>query len=314
LPKSIIMDVDVGVDDALAIILATRSPELDVRAITTVSGNVHVDKTSMNALKVLEVLGSPRIPVAKGMAKPLLRELETAEDFHGKDGLGDSNIPAPKLRLDNRHAVDLLLEETASNPKEITIVATAPLTNLAVATLRDPNFAKNVQQLVIMGGAYNVTPYGYGNANPAAEFNVYVDPEAASIVFNSGIPVTAVGLDITTQPNATLTKDLYQKLERAGTTLTKFAALITRQLMTKYGFIHLHDPMAAAIAADPTLASTKKYHVDVETTSNLTRGQTIADRRDWLPESYKKPPNASICTSVDGERFLKMFFERITRV
>jgi len=307
------MDVDVGIDDALAIILASQSPELNLRAITTVSGNVHVDKTSMNALKVLEALGTPTVPVAKGMAKPLLRELEVGEDFHGRDGLGDSNIPPPKLQLDRRHAVDLLLQETASNPKQVGIVATAPLTNLAVAILRDPNFARNVKELVIMGGAYNVTPYGYGNVNPAAEFNIYADPEAASIVFKSGIPLTAVGLDITTDPTATLTKDLYQKLDGAGTPLTKFAALITKQLIAKYGFFHLHDPIALAIAADPTLASMRKYHVDVETISNLTRGQTVADRRDWLPESFKRP-NASICTGIDGKRFLEMLFERISRV
>jgi len=312
LRKPVIMDVDVGVDDALAIMLAYRSPELKVRAITTVSGNVHVDKTSVNALRVLEALGASEIPVAKGMAKPLLRELEIAEEFHGKDGLGNSSLPTPKLQLDHRHAVDLLIEETNANPKKLTVIATGPLTNIATALLREPRLAENVQNLVIMGGAYGVTPYGYGNANPVAEFNIYVDPEAASIVFKSGIPLKAVGLDVTTDPKATLTKDLYEKIEQVGTELSGFVALITRELMSRHGYVHLHDPMAVAIVVDPTLVTTREHHVDVETVSSLSRGQTIADRRDWLPELLRQKPNASICTGIDGQRFLEMFLERVT--
>jgi len=305
------MDVDVGVDDALGIMLAVRSPELDLRAITAVSGNVHVDKTSVNALKVLEALGVTGIPVAKGASKPLLRDLEVAEDFHGKDGLGDSNLPSPKLQLDRRHAVDLLLEETAANPKHITVVATGPLTNIATALLREPHFADDVQELIMMGGAYGLTPYGYGNMNPVAEFNIYVDPEAAHIVFKSGIPITAVGLDVTTDPKATLTKELHKRIELSETGLSRTVALITRRLMTRYGFMHLHDPIALAAAVDRTLVTTKRYHVEVETASNLTRGQTVADRRDWLPESYKQRPNVNVCTSVDGGRFLNMFMKRV---
>lgn len=309
--KKIIMDVDVGVDDALAILLATRSPELDLQAITTVSGNVHVDQTTLNSLKVLEAIGKPEIPIAKGFSKPLEREFEVGDDYHGKDGLGDSNLPSPRIPVDGRHAVDLLVEETRANPKGITVVATAPLTNIAAAILRDREFTRRVQELVIMGGAYAVTPYGYGNMNPVAEFNIYVDPEAASIVFQSGIPITAVGLDVTTNPKTRLTKELYQKISEAGTPIPRFAALITKQLMTRYGSMHLHDPMAVAVAADPTLVTTREYHVDVETVSSLTRGQTVADRRGGLPESSMQRPNAKICTTVNGERFLKLFMDRV---
>lgn len=304
--------MDAGVDDALAILLAVRSPELRIRAITTVSGNVHVDKTSINVLKVLEAIGVSEIPVAKGMAKPLLRHLEVAEDFHGKDGLGDSDLPPPKLQLDKRHAVDLLLEETSAQPGKITVVATCPLTNIATALLREPRFAENVRELVIMGGAYGLTAYGYGNANAVAEFNIYVDPEAASIVFRSGIPLTCVGLDVTTDPKATLTMDLHRRIDRSKTDSAKIAARTTRQLITRYGLFHLHDPMAVAEVVDPSLFTTKKYHVDIETVSNLTRGQTVVDRRDWLPQSQKRPPNASVCTGIDGERFLKMFMQRVS--
>jgi purine nucleosidase len=311
LAKQIIMDVDVGVDDALAIILATRSPELDLRAITTVSGNVHVDQTTANSLKVLEAIGRPEIPVAKGSSKPLERKFEVADDYHGKDGLGDSNLPPPRIPADGRHAVDLLVEETRASPKGITVVTTAPLTNIAAAILRDREFTRRVQELVIMGGAYAVTPYGYGNMNPVAEFNIYVDPEAASIVFQSGIPITAVGLDVTTDPEVRLSKELYKTMEEAGAPVPKFAALITKQLMTRDGFMYLHDPIAVAVAADPTLVTTREYHVDVETVSSLTRGQTVADRRGGLPESSMQRPNAKICTNINGGRFLKLFMDRV---
>ena len=305
------MDVDVGVDDALAIVLATRSPELDLQAITTVSGNVHVDQTTLNSLKVLEAIGKPEIPVAKGLSKPLEREFEVGDDYHGKDGLGDSNLPSPRILVDGRHAVDLLVEETRANPKGITVVATAPLTNIAAAILRDRDFTRRVQELVIMGGAYAVTPFGYGNMNPVAEFNIYVDPEAASIVFKSGIPITAVGLDVTTDPEARLCKELYQTMVEARGPVPKFAALITKRLMTRDGFMYLHDPIAVAVAADPTLVTTREYHVDVETLSSLTRGQTVADRRERLPESSKQRPNAKICTNINGGHFLKLFMDRV---
>jgi len=277
-----------------------------------VSGNAHVDKTSINVLKVLEWIGVSGIPVAKGMAKPLSRHLETSEDFHGADGLGDTNLPPPKLKLDPRQAVDLLIQEAQNNPKTLTIIATGPLTNIATVLQRDPSFAENVKELVIMGGAYNVTPYGYGNMNPVAEFNIYADPEAAKVTFNSGVPITAVGLDITTDPTATLTKELYEKLEESSSPRARLGATVTKRLMSQYGFVHLHDPMAVAVVADPSLVTTKKYHVDVETVSGLTRGQTVTDRREWLPESYKRPPNVNVCTRIDGQRFLHMFIERMT--
>jgi inosine-uridine nucleoside N-ribohydrolase len=312
MPKQVILDVDVGVDDALAIMLATASPELTVRGITTVSGNVHVDKTSINALKVLEAIGIDHIPVTKGMGKPLVRELEVAEDFHGADGLGDTNLPPPQLKLDSRHAVDFLIEETRNSPRNLTVVATAPLTNIATALQRDRDFIRNVKELVIMGGAYGVTPYGYGNMNPVAEFNIYVDPEAAKQVFNSGIQLTAVGLDLTTDPDASLNMQLFEQLKAARSPRAKLAAAVTKRLMSRYGFVHLHDPMAVAVTVDPSLVTTKRYHVDVETVSDLTRGQTVTDRRDWLPDSYKHPPNVNVCTGIDGKRFLRMFMERIT--
>jgi purine nucleosidase len=313
LVQKIMIDMDAGVDDALAILFALCCPEADLRAITAVSGNVHVDKTSVNALRVLEAVGVSGVPVARGMAKPILRELETGESFHGSDGLGESGLPMPRIQLDKRHAVDLLLNETATDPKRITVVATGPLTNIATALLRDPQFAENVERLVIMGGAYGLTPYGCGNTTPAAEFNIYVDPEAASIVFQSGIPLTCVGLDVTTDPAATLTKNLWETFEKSGTAAAKLATRITNLYMSRFGFLHPHDPMAVAAVVDPSLFTTGEYSVRVETIGVLTRGQTIADRRLRLPEGHKMPPNASVCTAVDGKRFLELFLERLTQ-
>lgn len=312
--RPIVLDVDPGIDDALAIALATASRELEVRGITCVSGNAHVDKTSINALKVLEAIHVDNIPVTKGMARPLARELEVAEDFHGADGLGDTGLPLSKLKLNPKNAVDFLTEETRKNPKSLTVIATGPLTNIATAIQRDPGFVANVKELVIMGGAYNVTQYGYGNMNPVAEFNIYVDPEAAKQVFNSGIPITAVGLDVTADPNASLTKQLFEKLEASVSARARLSVAVVKRLIARYGFVHLHDPMAVAVVVDPSLVTTKKYHVDVETVSELTRGQTVTDRREWLPDSYRRPPNVNVCTSIDGERFLGMFVERMISV
>ena len=311
MPKSVILDADTGIDDALAIILLARSPEIELRAITAVSGNVHVDKTSINALKILEALNIRNVPVARGLGKPLLRNLEGADEFHGKDGLGNSNLPLPKQQVDHRHAVDLLLEETSRAPGRITVVATGPLTNIAIALLREPNFARNVKELVIMGGAYALTPFGCGNTNPVAEYNVFVDPEAASIVFQSGIPLTAVGLDVTADPKAAITETIYQRIKQATSDTSRLSVMMISQLMTKYGIFHVHDPMAAAMVIDPSLFKTQKYHVDIETVSPLSRGQTIIDRREWLPHESKQPPNANVCISVDGPRLLNLFMERI---
>jgi len=306
--------MDPGIDDALGILLALRSPELKLRAITTVSGNVHVDKTSVNALKVLEIAGVSDIPVAKGFSKPLVRQLVTAERFHGVDGLGDAGLPTPKLTLDKRHATDLIIQEVeASEKREITLIATGPLTNIAASLKRSPEISEKVDQLIIMGGAYGVTPYGLGNQTPVAEFNIYVDPEAAKIVFRSGIPLTAVGLDVTTNPSAVLESKLYSEICSADTPVAKFISKITRSWIAQWGTITIHDPMAVALCIDRTLFKTDRFHVDVETTGELTVGQTVTDRRFWLEEVYRAKPNVNVCVDVEGKRFLKLFMDRLVR-
>jgi inosine-uridine nucleoside N-ribohydrolase len=309
--KPVVLDMDVGVDDALALMLAIHSPELEVLAVTAVSGNAHVDNTSKNALKVLEWFDVANVRVARGMAKPLTRDLTVAPEYHGRDGLGDTRLPEPRRRLDAKHGVDALVEEVMrAAPRSLTLIATGPLTNVAAAFLMEPSLAGRLRELVIMGGAYETTPYGVGNQTQVAEFNIYVDPEAAKIVFNSGVGLTAVGLDVTTDPTGILTLAKFKQIERAR---TRSAALITKvlgKLIRKFGSFALHDPMAVAYAIRPSMFKTAQYHVDVETRGELTRGQTVADRRSWRPKGAVKPPNANICVGVDGPRFLDFFFER----
>ena len=309
MPKRVILDMDPGIDDALAILLAVKSPELKVEAITTVSGNVHVDKASLNVLKILELAKVRNVPVAKGMQRPLIRELETAEHIHGEDGLGNTKLPVPKLLLHPKHAVDLLIEKISSAPKEITLVTTGPLTNVAMAILKEPKIVHQIKEVILMGGAFALTPYGYGNVTPVAEFNIWCDPEAAKIVFHSGLPIVAVGLDVTADPSACLREDHLKKLSSAKTAISKFIVQASRfyLMRTQRDLMELHDPIAVAVAIDKSLVATRRFFVDVETKGEITRGQTIVDRR---PQSTIKG-NIEVCYGIDGSRFLSLFMERL---
>jgi inosine-uridine nucleoside N-ribohydrolase len=307
LPKDIIIDCDVGIDDALAIMLALASKEVKIRAITTVAGNAEVEKTSQNALKVLEAFDASDIPVARGHARPLKRELYTAGYVHGLDGLGDADLPRPKLKLDTRHAVDLIIEHAERG--DLHLVCTGPLTNLASALSKAPYIVERLRDVTIMGGAYGLTPYGFGNVTPVSEFNAYVDPEAAKMVFASGVKLTAVGLDVTTDPTATLTKDKYERLVALPGRGARFLKKISANLMKSWGSFCLHDPMAMAYVVDPTLLTVKEYGVDVETEGTIARGQTVVDRRVWR-EVVEFRGKANVAVSVDGPRFLRVFEER----
>lgn len=305
--KDIIIDCDVGIDDALAIMLALASKEVKIRAITTVAGNAEVEKTSENALKVLEAFDVGDIPVARGHARPLKRELYTAGYVHGLDGLGDANLPRPKLKLDSHHAVDLIIEE--AEREDLHLVCTGPLTNLASALSKAPHIVDRLRDVTIMGGAFGLTPYGFGNVTPVSEFNAYVDPEAARMVFASGLKLTVVGLDVTADPTATLTKDKYEKLAALPSRGARFLKKISENLIKSWGSFCLHDPMSIAYVVDPTLLTVKEYPVDVETEGMIARGQTIADRRIW-PEVVEFKGKANVAVSVDGPRFLRLFQER----
>jgi pyrimidine-specific ribonucleoside hydrolase len=307
--KHIILDTDPGVDDALAFMLAFNSPELSVEAVTTVVGNVSQEKCHRNARQLLEFLGRTDVPVCSGAEKPLLREPRDAEGFHGKEGLGDAVLPAPRMRLDPRNATQVMHQMAGELGKDLTLVAIGPLTNVAAALVSDPTLAETVNGLVIMGGAFNLTPYGVGNANAVAEFNVWHDPEAARIVFNSGIPMICAGLDTTTHPDYRMSPAMFGEIEARGTRKSRLVADLCGGIVRRFNGFSLHDPMAVAYAVDPTMFRTEKCRVDVETQGELTRGMTVVDRRRYHRAS--DTPNVEVIVEVDAERFHRLIVERV---
>jgi inosine-uridine nucleoside N-ribohydrolase len=309
--RHIIIDTDPGVDDALSLILAFNSPELKVEAVTTVVGNVGQKKAYRNALQILDFLDINSIPVGKGAIKPLLRKAADATGIHGESGLGDAILPEPRSRSYEKPAVELILEKAEEFDTRLKIVAVGPLTNIASAILVDPMIVNKLAGLVIMGGAYGVTQYGYGNVTPVAEFNIWHDPEAAKIVFDSGIPLIAVGLDVTTHIDNRLSNSVFKEIERMQTKRSKLVADLSRNLVKRFGSISLHDPMAIAVAIDPKMVERKRFAVDVEIVSELTRGQTVTDRRKQNQLLTRKKPNVDVCVSVNSKRFLKMFMDRV---
>ena len=313
-----ILDVDTGTDDALALTLAVISPEIEVLGVTSVSGNVHVSKTSVNSLRVLEYLGFGDVPVFRGAAKPLVKELRTVEWVHGSDGLGDAGIPMPAGRPEDKPAAEFIVETVRrAGSGEITLIATGPLTNLAIALLLEPRIVEKLGRIVVMGGAFGVTPYGTGNITPVSEFNIYTDPEAAKIVFESGADIACVGLDVTMDPSAVLRPKHIDELRGSKSRAADLAIRVTRGMMERVGFFALHDPMAVALAIKPELFKTEEYHVQVSLEEGDLRGQTIADRRWFVREMGEKlgikPRGARIkvASRVDGPGFLEFFLGRI---
>jgi inosine-uridine nucleoside N-ribohydrolase len=320
--KRIIIDTDIGIDDALALILALKSKELQLEAVTTVSGNVHVDKCTKNALIILELMHRKHVPVAKGASKPLSRELHTAEHVHGKDGLGDSGLPEPKIKPIDKNAADVITEKVTGNPGEIALVPIGPLTNIALALQREPQVAEKVREIVLMGGAYGVSPYGYGNVTPVAEFNVFTDPEAARTVFESGAKITAIGLDITNDPDTLMTQGDLEKIGRANTTAARIVMKITEKLLdfnerrTGHRAMAIHDAIAVSYLIYPNLFTVRKHIVSIETKGEFTTGQTIADRRTGIlrVDSETGEPNVHICASVNGRELINLLTNRIKDV
>lgn len=308
--KHVVIDTDPGVDDALALMLAFSSPELSVEGVTTVSGNVSQEKAHQNALKLLEFLGVNNVPVSYGSVKPILREAIDATEIHGKTGLGDAFLPEPKIRSDERTAVELILEKSKKLDGRLILVAIGPLTNIATAILTEPRIVKRAE-LVIMGGAFNMTPYGYGNVTPVAEFNIWHDPEAAKIVLNSGIQITAVGLDVTQKPDNRLSISFLSKIKNFEGRRAHLVADLCRSLVLRFDGLSLHDPLAVAAALDPNLIKTKRLSVDVETVGTLTRGQTIVYRHGQ--SSLRGSTHIEVCVSVDSDRFLSLFLDRVVK-
>jgi pyrimidine-specific ribonucleoside hydrolase len=299
----IVIDCDPGHDDAIAILLALASPEVEVRGITTVAGNQTLEKTTRNALKVLELAGRSDIPVAAGADRPLKRKLRTAPNVHGESGLDGPDLPEPTTEPVVAHAADFLAELLEPG---VVLVPTGPLTNVAMLLDRHPDVKDRLERIVWMGGAI-----GEGNVTPAAEFNAFVDPEAAAAVFGSGIAVTMIGLDITHKALFTRAHaDRLRETGRAGKAVAELSDFFQRFHESRYGFdgSPIHDALAVAEVIDPSLVTTIHCNTEIETASQYCDGRTVVDR--WLATDRPKNCNAGI--GVAAERFLELLVERIS--
>ncbi len=313
MPKKIIIDTDPGIDDAMAILFALQSPELEVVGLTTIYGNVHTPLATQNALRLVEFADRPNIPVAHGANLPLFVSLDSVADYvHGFDGLGDTNQPPPQGQPVEVSAAQFIVELIMANPGQITLVPVGPLTNIALALALEPRIIDNVAEVVIMGGAATVN----GNRNPAAEANIFNDPHAADRVFTAGWPVVMVGLDVTMK--TVMTEDYLASLKANNSKIGHYIYDISRFYqdfhIEAYGKtdIHTHDPSAIAYAIDPTLFTTQTAPVRVITTG-LALGQTMIDhRQQWnSPNAWTDQPPTHICLDVDSERLLALYHQRI---
>lgn len=301
----ILIDCDPGHDDAIALMLAAASPEVELVGVTTVAGNATVDKTTRNALAVLELIGRTDLPVATGSDIPLERDLVTAEYVHGATGLDGPEISEPTTRPHELGAVAFLAQILAASDQPITLIPVGPLTNIAKLIAAHPELVKRIERIVLMGGSI-----GLGNITPAAEFNIYVDPEAADLVFRSGIDITMIGLDVTHR--ARLTSNHAEQLRPTGPAGAFVAGLLdffVANYQRRMGFdgAPIHDALAVAYVIWPDLVKTEHFAVEIDTTDGPSAGRTLVDRYHVTG----REPNARVGTSVDSERFAGLLLERI---
>jgi len=306
--RHFIIDTDTASDDAVALVMALRYPGVQVEAITVVGGNVPVDRGVQNALYTVE-LCKKQVPVYRGMGTPIVRPLETAQHVHGGDGMGDIGLPLSGRAPTPGQGVTALIETINRFAGEIMLVTLGPLTNVAVALLQDPSIATKVENCVVMGGIGQ----GYGNVTPVAEFNIWVDPEAAKIVFESGMPLTMVGWDVS-RTYAVFDPHEAARLRRLGTPLAQFCVDIQKVVnefalnVTRLQGFDLPDPMAMAVALDPTVATVaKRLYVEIETSSLSCRGQTIVDHLQVTGHE----PNVNVVLEASRESFLSILYESV---
>ncbi len=311
-PRKIIIDTDPGQDDAVAILLALASPdEIEVLGITAVAGNVPLALTAKNARIVCELAARPDVPVFAGCDRPMGRALVTAEHVHGETGLNGPDLPDPSMPLQDRHGVDYIIDTLRREPAgTITLCPLGPLTNIATAFEKAPDIIPRVQEIILMGGAY----FAVGNITPAAEFNIYVDPQAADIVFKSGVPITVMPLDVTHQALVTRARnDAFRALGTpVGTAVAQMTDFFERFDKAKYGSegAPLHDPCVTAYLIRPDLFSGRHINVEVETGSELTLGMTVAD---WWGVT-DRPTNALFIGHVDADGFFDLLTDRLARL
>jgi purine nucleosidase len=318
-PRTFLIDTDTASDDAVALIMALRTPEVRVAAITVVAGNVELQQATRNALYTVELCGA-NVPVYSGAEKPLLRAYESATWFHGRDGLGDHNYPAPRQAAEKQQAVDAIIETIEANPG-LVLVTLGPLTNVALAVSKKPGIVAKVSRCVVMGGA----PCCEGNVTPAAEYNIWVDPEAAQIVMRSGLPVELIGWHLC-RGDAVLREPEITQVDGFNTALAHFAIECNSHARTAYKIqtgedgICLPDPVAMCLALDPTVGTAwSEHYVEVETESELTRGMTVVDRLSVAADERNRAvwdralrgPKAKVCWSIDNTRWKAALYQAL---
>ncbi|MEU1023279.1 nucleoside hydrolase [Streptomyces sp. NPDC005904] len=310
MPRKIILDCDPGHDDAIAMLLAHGNPDVELVAVTTVVGNQTLEKVTRNALSVARIANITGVPFAAGCSRPLVRTIETAPEIHGESGIDGPVMPEPTLALDERHAVDLIIDTVmAHEPGEITLVPTAGLTNIAMAARKEPRIVERVREVVLMGGGYHT-----GNWSPVAEFNIKIDPEAAHIVFNERWPLTMVGLDLTHQ--ALATPEVVERIAKVDTR----PAVFVNELLDFFGAMYLqsqgfaappvHDPCAVAYVIDPDVMTVRKAPVDIELTGTLTLGMTVTDFRAPAPADC----HTQVAVDLDHRRFWDLVVDALERI
>ena len=310
--QKIIIDTDPGQDDAVAILLALASPdEIEVLGITAVAGNVPLSLTEKNARIVCELAGRPDIAVYAGCDRPLKRKLVTAEHVHGKTGLDGPELPEPKIKLQEKHGVDFIIDTILQEPENsVSLCPLGPLTNIASAILKQPKIVSRIKQIVLMGGAY----FEVGNITPTAEFNIFVDPDAAKIVFEAGIDMVVMPLDVTHKALVTGERnEAFRRLKSpVGIAVAEMTDFFERFDKEKYGSsgAPLHDPCVTAYLINPKIFSGKKINVEIETKSELTLGMTVAD---WWGVTNRKA-NAFFVGDLDSEKFFNLLTERLGRL
>ena len=309
--QPIIIDTDPGQDDALAILLALASPELEVIGITAVAGNVPLALTEKNARKICELAGRSETKVYAGCSRPMLRKLVTAEYVHGKTGLNGPDLPEPTMPLQQQHAVDFIIETLMTRPSgTVTLCTLGPLTNIGVAMVREPRIVPRIKQIVSMGGGF----FEGGNTTPTAEFNIYVDPQAARLVCESGVPFTLIPLDCTHQALTTAKRiERFRKMpNRSGPACAALLEFFERFDEQKYGTDGgpLHDPCVIAWLLKPELFTSRHVNVAIECESQLTLGMTVVD---WWKVT-ERPANATVCRGIDADGFYALLTERIAKL